>query len=184
MIQSRCAVSSLVAITVFLAVRFAWGADPPTLEELAVAIDRVRSEPDGERVVAGHISRKLGVSVETLRAQRTQNGLGWGELLIAYLLSTTTQLTVDQLVLEFRSGKGWTQIAHHHYGGLNKLIAEVQQSQRAMEQRSEDRAPPRSSESQSSPGTTPPTTVVPKSSPGTTAPPTVVPRGRGSSPRY
>jgi hypothetical protein len=184
MIQSRCAASSWVAITVFLVVGFTWGADPLSLEELAAAIDRVRTGPDGERVVAGHISRKLGVSVETLRAQGAQIGLGWGELLIANLLSKTTKLTVDQVVVEFRSGKRWTDIAHHHNVGLDELIAEVQQAQQAMEQRSEDRAPPRSSESQSSPRPTAPTTVVPKSSPGTTAPTTVVPPGKGSGPRY
>jgi hypothetical protein len=119
--------------------------------------------------VAGHISRKFGVSVEALRAQQAQIGLGWGELLVAYLLSKAMKLIVDQVVVEFRSGKGWTDIAHHHNGGLDQLIAEVQQSQQAMEQRSEDRAPPRSSESQSSPRTTAPTTVVPT--------------GKGSSPR-
>lgn len=134
--------------------------------------------------MAGHISRKLGVSVETLRAQRAQIGLGWGELLIAYLLSKTTKLTVDQVVVEFRSGKGWTDIAHHHNVGLDQLTAEVLQSQQAMEQRSEDRAPPRSSESQSSTGTTAPTIVRPKSSPWTTEPTTVGPTGKGSRPRY
>lgn len=183
MIQSRCAASSLVAITVFLAIGFTWGADPPTLEELAAAIDRVRTGPDGERIVAGHISRKLGVSVEVLRAQQAQTMLGWGELLIANLLSKATKLTVEQVVVEFRSGKGWTIIAQHHNVGLDQLFAEVQQSQQAMEQRSEDRAPPRSGESQPSSGTTAPTTV-PKSSPGTTAPTTVVPPGKGSGPRY
>ena len=170
MIQSRYATSSLVAITVFLAVGLTWGAGPPTLEELAAAIDRVRTGPDGERVVAGHISRKLAVSVEVLRAQQAQTKLGWGELLIANLLSKATKLTLNQVVAEFRSGKGWADLAHHHNVGLDELIAEVRQSQQAMEQRSEDRAPPRSSESQSSPATTAPTTVVPT--------------GKGSGPRY
>ena len=170
MIQSRYAASSLVAITVFLAVGLTWGVGPPTLEELAAAIDRVRTGPDGERVVAGHISRKLAVSVAVLRAQQAQTKLGWGELLIANLLSKATKLTLDQVVAEFRSGKGWADLAHHHNVGLDELIAEVRQSQQAMEQRSEDRAPPRSSESQSSPGTTAPTTVVPT--------------GKSSGPRY
>ena len=144
MIQSRYAASSLVAITVFLAVGLTWGAGPPTLEELAAAIDRVRTGPDGERVVAGHISRKLAVSVEVLRAQQAQTKLGWGELLIAnLLLSKTTKLTVDHVVAEFRSGKGWADIAHHHNVSLDQLIEDVQQSQQAMEQRAEDRAPPR-----------------------------------------
>jgi len=121
--------------------------------------------------VAGHISRKLAVSVAVLRAQQAQTKLGWGELLIANLLSKASKLTLDQVVAEFRSGKGWADLAHHHNVGLDELIAEVRQSQQAMEQRSEDRAPPRSSESPSSPATTAPTT-------------TVVPTGKGSGPRY
>jgi hypothetical protein len=79
MIQGIWATSSLVAIAVFLAVGITWGADPPTLEELAAAIDRVRTVPDGERVVVGHISRKLGLSVEVLRTQRARTGLDNGQ---------------------------------------------------------------------------------------------------------
>src|SRR5436309_13682093 len=97
MIQSRYA-GCLAIAAVFLAVGLTWGAGPPTLEELAAAIDRVRTGPDGERVVAGHISRKLAVSVEVLRAQQAQTKLGWGELLIANLLSKATKLTLNQVV--------------------------------------------------------------------------------------
>ena len=133
-----------MGLALFLGIGLTWGAAPPTLEELAAAIERVRAGPDGERVVVGHISRKLAVSVETLQAQRAQTGLGWGELLIAnLLLSKTTKLTIDHVMAEFRSGKGWADIAHHHNVGLDQLIEEVQQSQQAMEQRAEDRAPPR-----------------------------------------
>src|SRR5690349_717536 len=59
----------------------------PTLAQCAAAIDTAAAEPDGERVVLGHLSRKLRVSAETLRSQRMQTGLGWGELLIANRLS-------------------------------------------------------------------------------------------------
>ena len=157
----RCTASSLIALVVVLGVGLTWGADPPTLEELAAAIERARTGPDGERVVVGHISRKLAVSAEALRAQRTRTGLSWGEFLIANLLSQATKLTVEQVVVEFKGGKGWADIAHHHNVNLDQLRNEVRQAQQAMEQRSEDRAPPRSSETQSSPGTSTPTTVVP-----------------------
>jgi len=79
----RYTASSLMGLALFLGIGLTWGAAPPTLEELAAAIERVRTGPDGERVVVGHISRKLAVSVEALRAQHAQTGLGWGELLIA-----------------------------------------------------------------------------------------------------
>jgi len=170
MMQSRCAASSLVAIAVFLAVGFAWGADARTLEELAAAIDRVRTGPDGERVVAGHISRKLAVSVDVLRTQRARTGLDWGDLLIANLLCSTKEPTVDHVAAEFKGGARWADIARHHNVNLDQLRNEVLQSQQAMEQRSEDRAPPRSSQTQSSPATTAPTTVVPT--------------GKGSGSRY
>src|SRR4030095_8270023 len=123
--------------------------------------DRLRAGPDGDRVVAGHISRKLSVSVEVLRAQRARTGLGWGDLLIANLLCKTKQPTVDHVAAEFKGGAGWADIARHHNVNLDELRTEVRQSQQAMEQRSEDRRPPRSGDRQSSPATTPPTTVVP-----------------------
>src|SRR3989449_11711976 len=107
MIQSRYAACLVAIAAVFLGIGLTWGADPPTLEELATAIEGVRTGPDGERIVVGHISRKLAVSVEALRAQRAQTRLGWGELLIANLLSKATKLSVDEVVAEFRSGKGW-----------------------------------------------------------------------------
>jgi hypothetical protein len=170
MIESRSVASSLVVITVFLAVALAWGADPPTLEELAAAIDKVRSGPDGERVVAGHISRRLAMSVDELRTQRARTGLDWGDLLIANLLCKNKGPAVDHVAAEFKGGAGWADIARHHNVDPDQLRNEVRQSQLAIEQRSEDRGPPRSSESQSSPAAAAPTTVIPS--------------GKGAGPRY
>lgn len=151
----------MIALAVFLGIGSTWAADPPTLEELAAAIDKVRAGPDGERIVVGHVSRKLSISVETLRAQQAQMRLDWGELLIANLMcKATAKLTVDHVADEFRSGVGWTEIARHHNVPLDQLIAEVQQSQQAIVQRTEDRAPPRT-ESQPSQGPTGPTIVNP-----------------------
>lgn len=157
----RWATTSLFALAVFLGIGSTWAADPPTLEELAAAIDRLRSGPEGDRVVVGHISRKLAISVETLRAQQAQTKLDWGELFVANLICKgTAKLTFDQVAAEFRSGVGWTDIARRHNVSLEQLIAEVQQSQQAIEQRTEDRAPPRT-ESQPGQGSSAPTTVNP-----------------------
>jgi hypothetical protein len=161
MIRGRWAASSLVAISMFLGVGFAWGADPPTFEELVAAIEKVRTGPDGERIVAGHISRKLAMSVEVLRTQRARTGLDWGDLLIANLLCKPPGPAFDHVVAEFKGGAGWADIARHHNVNLDQLRSEVQLSQQAMELRSEDKGPPRTSETQSSPPTTAPTTVVP-----------------------
>jgi hypothetical protein len=154
----RSAVSSLVLV--LCAIGSTWGADPPTLEELAAGIEKVRSGPDGERVVVGHISRKLELSVDTLRTQRARTTLGWGDLLIANLLSKSTKVTVDALAAELKSGAKWEDIARRHNARLDELIGEVRLSQQAMEQRAEDKAPPRI-ESPSSQGASAPTSVLP-----------------------
>ncbi len=139
-----------------------WGADSATLEELAAGIEKVRSGRDGERVVVGHISRKLEMSVDVLRAQQARTTLGWGDLLIANLLSKSTKVTVDALATELKSGAKWEDIARRHNARLDELIADVRQSQQAMEQRAEDRAPPRT-ESPAGHGAsgTAPSSVVP-----------------------
>jgi hypothetical protein len=117
------------------------GATQPTLEERVAAIEEVAAEPEGTRVVLGHISRRLGVPVETLRAQIAQTGLGLGDLLVADRLAAETGLPLDQIVREFRGGRTWTQIAEDHAVDLPGLISYVAQSQEAVEQRSEDRSP-------------------------------------------
>ena len=148
----RFVVSSLVLV--LCAIGSAWGADPPTLEELSAGIEKVRSGPDGERVVVGHISRKLDMSVDSLRTQRAQTALSWGDLLIANLLSKGTKVSVDTLAAEFKSGTKWEDIARRHKARLDELIDEVRVSQQAMEQRAEDRAPART-ESPTSQGAAP-----------------------------
>jgi hypothetical protein len=137
----RLTASLLIALAVVLATGRAWSAGPPTLEDRAVAIARASKAPDGERVVAGHISRELRIPVETLRAQLTQTGLGWGELLIATRLARETRLTLDQVVGEFRSGKAWEEIARDHKADLDRLMRDVQRSQEMVETREEDKPP-------------------------------------------
>lgn len=116
-------------------------AAPATLEQHAAAIELASKEPDGDRVVVGHISRKLRLPVETLRTQRAQTGLGWGEVLIANRLAAGARLPFDQVVAEFRGGEAWEQIARNHGVNVNTLLTDVQESQRLVEQRAEDKAP-------------------------------------------
>lgn len=132
-----------VAVFVFLllapVVAVRTSAGPLTLDECAAAIEAASAEPEGTRIVVGHISRKLRISVETLRAQRETTGLGWGDLLIAYRVSTETGLAVENIAAEFRGGKTWTELASQHRVDVEALAAFVRQSQEAIEQRSEDR---------------------------------------------
>ncbi len=137
----RRAASILIALTVVLGIGPACSADPPTLEERAAAIERASKGSDGDRVVVGHLSRELRLPVETLRTQRTQTGLGWGDLLIANRLSGRKGLTFDQIVVEFRGGKGWGEIARDQKVDPGRLLGDVQRSQEVIEQRAEDKPP-------------------------------------------
>ena len=116
-------------------------AAPPTLARRAAAIDRTAEEPDGERVVLGHLSRKLNMSAETLRAQRAQTGLGWGDLLIANRLALETGVSFETLVAEMRGGQNWESVARVHGADLARLQTDMRASEEAVEQRSEDKSP-------------------------------------------
>jgi len=114
---------------------------PPTLADRAAAIERTAGEPDGERVVLGHLSRKLNMSAETLRSQRAQTGLGWGDVFIANRLALETQTPFEALVAELRGGQSWESVARAHGADLERLQADMRASVDAMEQRSEDKSP-------------------------------------------
>ena len=114
---------------------------PPTLADRAAAIESVAGAPDGERVVLGHLSRKLGMPADALRAQRTRTGLGWGDLLIANRLAVETQAPLDDLIAEFRGGRVWESIAREHGADLERLVSDMRSSEEAVEQHSEDKSP-------------------------------------------
>ena len=130
-----------IALALALTAAPGWGADgTPTLEEIAAAIDQVAQEPDGDRVVVGHISRTLAMSAETLRTERARIGLGWGDLLIAHRLSREPGPLLDEVVAELKRGKSWKEIVGDRMD-LAILVAEIQRSQEIIEARGEDKGP-------------------------------------------
>ena len=131
------ALRTLFALAVLLGTGSAWGAD--ALSEGAAAIGQASTTPDGARVVVGHISRKLAISVETLRNERVQTGLGWGDLLVAHRIASLTGLSFDKIVAESKGGKTWEEIARAHDVDSTKLAADVQHSLDAIEKRAEDK---------------------------------------------
>jgi hypothetical protein len=112
-----------------------------TLEASAAAIENATAQPDGSRVVVGHLSRKLGISAEVLRQQRARSALGWGDVLIANYLASASQRTFDETVAEHRGGKTWNEVAESHHVPASDLLRYVQESEDAVEQRSEDKGP-------------------------------------------
>jgi len=118
----------------FLGVQPSWGEDPAAeLDRHGKAVNRAASTPAGEQRVVEHLSKELGVPAETLRAQRKQSKLGWGELLIAHRLSQKTGVPVEDLIAEHKAGKGWGKIAREHDAKLGEIVSEVKKSSKALE---------------------------------------------------
>ena len=134
--------SVVLVLGVALSVAAMTGAQAPTLADRAAAIDRILTEREGYRVVVGHISRELGIGVDILRAQQAQTGLTWGEILIAHRLAREAKVGFDQIAAEYRTGRGWEDLARDHKVDLQKITAAIQRSQSVVERRAEDKAPP------------------------------------------
>jgi len=68
---------------------------------------------DGDTAVATRLASDLGVSSETLVAERTKYGAGWGDITIAHTLAAnaTQGATVDQIYQMHTEGIGWGGIA-------------------------------------------------------------------------
>lgn len=103
------------------------------LDEHVSAVNRAAQTPKGEEVVAARLSKELGIPASTLEAQRAQTKLGWGELLIANRLAQKTGLSFDQVVGDFRSGKGWGKIAKEQNVNLGQLVSDVRRAAHAVE---------------------------------------------------
>ena len=132
----------LIALLVLGGATLVSGEQAVSLAERAAEIDRASTAPDGFRVVVGHMSLELSIDVDTLRAQRAKTGLGWGDLLIAHHLAHQNDLTFEQVVAEFRTGKTWEDVVRGHDGDLVRLTTRIEQAEDAIDRRADDRAPP------------------------------------------
>ena len=159
-------VTLLVGLVLVVSGVPAWGIDH-ALADRAAAIERASTAPDGFRVVVGHLSRELGIAVETLRAQRMSTGLDWGSLFVAHRLAKESGLSFEEVVAQHRTGKAWEQIGRAHKVDLDKLRSAVQRSVTVVERRAEDKAPPPMEwRSSAPPGTGGPSGLMPGILPG------------------
>ena len=74
------------------------------------------------------ISAETGVPVDTLQAERTSTGLGWGELEHAHLLANASGQSFDDLVAKHQAGEGWGKIAHDNGLKLGKVVSDAHRS--------------------------------------------------------
>jgi hypothetical protein len=77
------------------------------------------------------ISARTGVPVETLQAERSSTGLGWGGIEKAHLLANATGQSFDNIVALHQSGQGWGKIAHNNGLNLGRLVSNANRSSQA-----------------------------------------------------
>jgi hypothetical protein len=77
------------------------------------------------------ISAATAVPIETLQAERTSTGLGWGGLEKAHLLANATGRSFDDIVALHQSGQGWGKIAHDNGQNLGRLVSNANRSSTA-----------------------------------------------------
>jgi hypothetical protein len=77
------------------------------------------------------ISTQIGVSVQTLQAERASTRLGWGSLENAHLLANASGQSFDSIVALHQSGEGWGKIAHDNGLNLGRLVSDAHRSSQA-----------------------------------------------------
>ena len=79
--------------------------------------------------VFDRLSSELGVSADTLKQQKQQNSLSYGQLFMANSLSRSSGKSVNTIVSEFRSGKGWGQIARENNVSLGEIVSNARRTE-------------------------------------------------------
>jgi len=123
------------------------------LEQQAGRLDREAKHAMGNHRVFESLSRQLGVPADVLKAQRRKTRFSFGQLFIASALANETGKTFDQIAREFKSGRGWGEIAQENNVKLGKIVSEMRRStaemrnahKEEMRGRSESRSTPEAS---------------------------------------
>ena len=87
--------------------------------------------PDREPMVLQRISTETGVPIEVLRTQRTSSRLGYGELLIANSLASSSGHSIDEIFAKRASGEGWGRIAQDYGQKLGPIVSRAHHAEKA-----------------------------------------------------
>jgi hypothetical protein len=92
------------------------GAKETSLQRIQKMVARINAEastPEGEQAVVDRLSKQLGTSPDSLRAQHSAWGLGYGEVAMAYGFARASKkpdVTPAQIVEMRRGGMAWDAI--------------------------------------------------------------------------
>jgi hypothetical protein len=90
--------------------------------------DANHADATGSAHVLTRISSETGVPVDTLQAQKSATGLGFGGLETANLLAKASGQSFDAVVAKFKAGNGWGKIAHDMGLNLGKIVSDAHRS--------------------------------------------------------
>ena len=84
------------------------------IQRAVARLNREASTPEGEAMVAARLAKQFRTSPDALRAKRTEWGLGYGEVAMAYAFARDSRkpnVTPDTVVAMRRQGTSWESIA-------------------------------------------------------------------------
>ena len=86
------------------------------------------ADAKGSAQMLSRISGETGVPVDTLLAQKSATGLGYGDLETANLLAKASGQSFDSIVAKFKAGEGLGKIAHDMGLNLGKIVSTAHRS--------------------------------------------------------
>lgn len=84
------------------------------IQRMVARLNQESSTPEGEAAVVARLAGQYRTSPDSLRAQRSAWGLGYGEVAMAYGFARSSRkpgTTPEQVVTMRREGKSWESIA-------------------------------------------------------------------------
>ena len=96
------------------------------LRKAIAALDQAAGTEDGLARVIKAVSQTTGLSAETLKQQRDQSGLGYGDLLVANALSRAANKPFAQIVAAAKAGKPWGEIAKEYKISVAAIAGQAQ----------------------------------------------------------
>jgi hypothetical protein len=108
------------------------------MQKQATRLDK--SSNQGQETVFNSLSQQLNIPVDTLKAQQTSTNFSPGQLFIANSLAAASGKTFDQMAQEFKSGKGWGEIAKQDNLNLGKVVSDLKRANKKVEENRAEQA--------------------------------------------
>ncbi len=146
----RLLIGCLPATMLIMAVHAQSGDDSKEVQQVqkqAARLDESARQIPGNQGVFESLSKQLNVPASTLQAEQQSTKFGFGQLFIANSLAQASGKSFDEVAQEFKSGKGWGQIAKENNVKLGKVVSSIKRADNHL--RNERNQQLRASQSQS-----------------------------------